>query len=61
MLDKTDFTVFLTLVLRKGDKSITFTGCFTPRVRIPGTHLIGSWVGLRASKEIHAISQPVVN
>jgi len=39
----------LTLVLDGGKWSTSHHGCFTPKERAPGFHLIGGCVGLRAS------------
>jgi hypothetical protein len=39
---------FLTSALVGGEWSATRPGHFTPGERVPGTHWIGGWVGLRA-------------
>jgi hypothetical protein len=38
----------LTLALDGGEWLASCTGCFTSRVRAPGTHWTGGWVGLKA-------------
>jgi hypothetical protein len=40
--------IFLTSALVGGEWPASRPGLFTPGERAPGTHWIGSWVGLRA-------------
>jgi len=40
---------WLTLALDGHEWSVSCPSCFTPRERAPSTHLIGGWVGPRAS------------
>jgi hypothetical protein len=42
---------FLTSALDGGEWSASHTGCFTPRERASGAHLIGGWVGPRAGPD----------
>jgi hypothetical protein len=44
--------VFLTSALDGGEWSASHPGCFTPRVRYPGTHWRGGWVGPWASLDV---------
>jgi hypothetical protein len=43
-----DIHIFLTLALVGGEWSASHPDHFTPRVKVPGTHGIGGWVGPRA-------------
>jgi hypothetical protein len=46
---------FLTSVLDEGEWSASCPGHLTPRVRVPGTHWIGGWVGASASASMDTL------
>jgi hypothetical protein len=43
---------YLTATLKSGELSVSCTGRFTRGEIVPGAHLIGVWVGPRASLDV---------